>query len=80
MYRVADRQPTLALEQFQKVIDLTDSAADRMPALRTSAFAHMSFAYNKLGDYANQQKYLTMAAQQHESEVYTPLPPRAAKP
>jgi protein O-mannosyl-transferase len=73
-------QPRLALEQFQKVIDLTDSAADRMPALRTSAFAHMSFAYNKLGDYANQQKYLTMAAQQHESEVYTPLPPRAAKP
>jgi len=34
-----------------------------MPAVRTTAFAHMSFAYNQLGDYANQQKYLSLAAQ-----------------
>ncbi len=34
-----------------------------MPALRNNAFVHMSFAYNQLGDYANQEKYLNMAAQ-----------------
>jgi len=39
-----------------------------MAAIRANAFANMSFVYNQLGDYANQQKYLTLAAQQRQPE------------
>ncbi len=63
IYEEDHRHPREAIEQSQKVIELTQSAADRMPALRNNAFVHMSFAYNQLGDYANQEKYLNMAAQ-----------------
>jgi protein O-mannosyl-transferase len=66
IYEEDRHHPREALAQFQKVIDLTQSAAAEMPAVRGSAFAHMSFAYNALGDYANQQKYLSMAAQENE--------------
>jgi hypothetical protein len=63
IYEEEQRHPREAIAQFQQVIDLTQSAAAEMPAVRTTAFAHMSFAYNQLGDYANQQKYLSLAAQ-----------------
>ena len=39
-----------------------------MPAVRTEAFVHMSFAYAQLGDHANQEKYLELAAQQNQTE------------
>jgi len=64
IYDEEHHHPREALEQLQKVIDLTQSAADHMPAVRTEAFVHMSFAYAQLGDRANQEKYLSLAAQQ----------------
>ncbi len=63
IYEEEQRHPREAIAQFQQVIDLTQSAAAEMPAVRTTAFAHMSFAYAQLGDSANQQKYLSLAAQ-----------------
>ena len=65
IYEEDHHHPHEAIAQFQKVIDLTDNAADHMPAIRASAFAHLSFVYNQLGDYAMQEKYLGLAAQQH---------------
>ena len=65
IYEDNHHHPREALAEFQKVIDLTQSAAAEMPVLRGSAFAHMSFAYNELGDFANQQKYLSLAAQEN---------------
>jgi protein O-mannosyl-transferase len=66
VYEEQHGNPREAIAQFQQVITLTDSAADHMPALRANAFAHMSFAYNQLGDYAKQEKYLSLAAQQQQ--------------
>jgi tetratricopeptide (TPR) repeat protein len=68
VYDEAHGHPREALVHFQRVIELTDKVPDSMAAIRTNAFANMSFVYNQLGDYANQQKYLTLAEQQHESE------------
>ena len=56
--------PREAIEHLQKVIALTQSVADHVPAIRNEAFVHMSFAYAQLGDRANQEKYLSLAAQQ----------------
>jgi protein O-mannosyl-transferase len=65
IYEEDHHHPHEAIAQFQKVIELTDSAAEHMTAIRASAFAHLSFVYNQLGDYAMQEKYLSLAAQQH---------------
>jgi len=51
---------------LQKVIELTQSASEHMPAIRTQAYVHMSFAYAQLGDRANQEKYLSLAAVQNQ--------------
>jgi protein O-mannosyl-transferase len=66
IYEEEHHHPREAIEQLQKVIELTQSAADHMPALRANAFIHMSFAYNQLGDYAEEQKNLDMAARQQQ--------------
>jgi protein O-mannosyl-transferase len=66
IYEEDHHQPREAIAHFQKVIDLTEPAADHMPALRSNAFAHMGFAYNQLGDYADREKYLSLAAHQRE--------------
>ena len=68
IYDEEHRHPQEAIEQLQKVIDLTQGAAEHMPAIRTEAFVHMSFAYAQLGDRANQEKYLNLAAQQNQTE------------
>jgi protein O-mannosyl-transferase len=68
VYEETHHQPQEALVTLQKVIDLTQSAAEHMPAIRTEAFVHMSFAYAQLGDRANQEKYLNLAAQQNQTE------------
>jgi hypothetical protein len=68
IYEEEHHQPREAIEQLQKVIDLTQSAADHMPAIRNEAFVHMSFAYNQIGDYANQEKYLALAAQERQPQ------------
>ncbi len=68
VYEEEHHHPQQALELLQKVIDLTQNAAEHMPAIRTEAFVHMSFAYAQLGDRANQEKYLNLAAQQNQPE------------
>ena len=68
VYEEAHGHSQEALEHFKKVIELTDKVPESMAAIRANAFANMSFVYNQLGDFANQQKYLTMAAQQRETE------------
>ena len=68
IYDEEHHHPQEALETLQKVIDLTQGAAAHMPAIRTEAFVHMSFAYAQLGDRANQEKYLNLAAQQNQTE------------
>jgi len=68
IYEEAHGHPHEALEHLQKVIHLTDEVPESMAAIRANAFANMSFVYNQLGDYANQQKYLTLAAQQRQPE------------
>jgi len=66
IYEEERQHPREAIEQLQKVVDLTQSAAAHMPAIRTEAFVHISFAYAQLGDHANQEKYLNLAAQQNQ--------------
>jgi len=64
IYEEDHHHPREAIEQLQKVIDLMESATDHMPAVRTEAFVHMSFAYAQLGDHVNQDKYLNLAARE----------------
>ena len=64
IYEEEHRQPHEAIQQLQKVIDLTQTEAAQTPVLRTTAFLYLSYAYNQLGDYANQEKYLSLAARQ----------------
>jgi len=66
VYEENHGHPREAIAQLQQVITLSDSAANDMPAIRSNAFVNLSFAYNQIGDYANQQKYLTMATQQQQ--------------
>ena len=66
IYEEEHGQPREAIQQFQTVLDLTQFEAVRTPVLRGTALVYMSYAYNQLGDYANQQKYLNMAAHQQQ--------------
>jgi tetratricopeptide (TPR) repeat protein len=62
IYEEEHRHSYEAIQQFKQVIDLTQKDAAHTPHIRNAAFVHMSFAYNQVGDYANQEKYLNMAA------------------
>ncbi|HTV64539.1 MAG TPA: hypothetical protein VMD98_02985 [Bryocella sp.] len=63
IYEEEHGHPREAIEQLNQVLVLTQPFAAHTPVLRGNALVYMSYAYNKLGDYANQQKYLEMAAQ-----------------
>jgi tetratricopeptide (TPR) repeat protein len=56
--------PREALRQLQEVIDLTQPYQQYTGVIRSNALVYMSYAYNELGDYANQEKYLNLAAHQ----------------
>lgn len=62
VYEEESHHPHEALQQLQEVINLTQPYAAQTSAMRSNVFAYMSYAYNQLGDYANQQKYLSLAA------------------
>ena len=64
IYEEDHGHPRQAIEQLEQVIELTQSAADRVSPLRVAALVHMSAAYSQLGDRANQDRYMTMAAQE----------------
>ncbi len=62
IYEEEHRHPHAAIEQFQQVLDLTEQDPRAALIVRTTALVHMSYAYNQLGDYAKQEKYVEMAA------------------
>ena len=62
IYEVEHQHPREALQELQQVIDLTEPFAKYTPVIRDNALVYMSYAYNQLGDYANQQKYVDLAA------------------
>ena len=66
IYEEEHQHPREALQQLQQVIDLTQPYAKDTPLIRSNALVYMSYAYNQLGDYANQQKYVDLAAQQQQ--------------
>jgi len=66
VYEEEHGRPREAIQQLQTVLDLTQFEAARTPVIRGTALVYMSYAYNQLGDYANQQKYLSLAAQQQQ--------------
>ena len=66
IYEEEHQHPREALQQLQQVIDLTAPFAKYTPVIRSSALVYMSYAYNQLGDYVNQQKYVDLATQQKQ--------------
>ncbi|HKD83827.1 MAG TPA: hypothetical protein VKB58_03680 [Terriglobales bacterium] len=64
IYEEEHQHPHEALQQLQEVMELTQPYATQTAAMRSNTLAYMSYAYNQLGDYANQQKCMTMAAQE----------------
>ena len=64
IYEEERQHPHEALQQLQEVINLTQPYAAQTAPMRSNTLAYMSYAYNELGDYANQQKCLSMAAQE----------------
>ena len=64
IYEEERKHPHEALQQLQQVLDLTQPYAVQTASMRSNVFAYMSFAYNELGDYASQQKYMDLAAQE----------------
>jgi hypothetical protein len=63
IYEEEHGHPQEALQQLQTVLDVTQPFAATTPVIRSSAFVYMSFAYNQLHDYANQEKYMKMAGE-----------------
>ncbi len=62
IYEEERRHPQEAISELQKVLDLTQPWAAQTSAMRSNVYAYMSYAYNELGDYANQQKCMALAA------------------
>ena len=61
IYEEEHRHPHEALRQLNKVLELTQPYADETPLLRSNALVYMSYAYNQLGDYANEQRCIDEA-------------------
>ncbi len=66
IYEEEHQHPREALQELQQVIDLTEPYAKYTTVIRSNALVYMSYAYNELGDYAEQQKYMEWAAQQKQ--------------
>jgi protein O-mannosyl-transferase len=63
IYEEEHGHPREAIQELNTVLDLTGPFAAHTPNIRRNALVYMSYAYNQLGDYANQKKYMDMAAQ-----------------
>jgi hypothetical protein len=68
VYEQQHGDPQGAIEQFQKVIDLTLSDRGVLSALRADTLVRMSTAYDAIGDEANAAKCLAMAAQEKRKQ------------
>jgi len=64
IYEEEHHRPQEALRELNTVLAITAPFAAYTPNLRSNALVYMSFAYNQLHDYDNQQKCMAMAAQQ----------------
>ena len=62
IYEEERKHPREALQQLLAVIDLTQPYAAQTASMRSNVYAYMSYAYNELGDYSNQQKCMALAA------------------
>ena len=60
-----------AIEQFKRVIELTQNDTGLLASLRADTFARMYIAYKAMGDYTNSEKCLGMALQeQHKQQNF----------
>jgi len=64
VYEQQHGDPQGAIEQFKKVIDLTQGDMGVMASLRADTLVRMYTAYNAIGDEANAAKCLSMALQE----------------
>ncbi len=62
IYEEEHGHPEEALQQLKTVLDLTEPFASYTPVIRSNALVYMSYAYNQLRDYADQEKCIAMAA------------------
>jgi len=64
IYEQEHGNPRRAIAQFNKVIALTQQDIGILAALRADTFARMSLACDTIGDYANSEKYRSLAVQE----------------
>jgi hypothetical protein len=68
VYEQQHGDPHGAIEQFKKVIDLTQSDSGVLATLRADTLIRMSTAYDAVGDAANAAKCLAMTAQERRKQ------------
>ena len=68
IYEEEHGHPQQALQELNQVLEITQPFAAYTPTIRSNALVYMSYAYNQLHDYANQEKCMDLAAQQHSAE------------
>jgi len=66
IYEEETGHPQEALRELNQVLAITQPFEAYTPAIRSSAFVYMGFAYNQLGDYADREKCMEMAARLQE--------------
>jgi len=62
IYEEEHGHPNEALQKLKQVLEITEPFAAETSHIRSSAFVYMGFAYNQLGDYANRERCMEMAA------------------
>jgi protein O-mannosyl-transferase len=68
IYQDQHGNPQAAIEQFQKVMELTQNDTGLLAGLRADTLLRMHSAYDAIGDHANAEKCLSMAAQQRHKQ------------
>ncbi len=68
VYEQQHGDPQGAIEQFQKVIELTQRDTGVMASLRADTLVRIYTAYDTLGDETNSSKYLSMALQERRKQ------------
>lgn len=62
IYEEEHGEPHAAIQELQEVLDLTQHDTKLTANVTSAAWVYMSFAYNQLGDYAEQKRCMEMAA------------------
>jgi tetratricopeptide (TPR) repeat protein len=66
IYEEEHGRPREAIVELNRVLQITQPYEAYTPDLRSSAMVYLAFAYNQLGDYQAQDKYLEMAGRLHQ--------------